>query len=110
MNIRISLSLLCMALLCACTPKSAKIEWAPAGDHIRTAWAENIDPAKVHQEYPRPQMVRNSYLNLNGLWEYAITPGDAAEMPAADGHILVPFALESSLSGVALRYSLDFVI
>ncbi|MBP5567142.1 MAG: beta-galactosidase [Bacteroidales bacterium] len=100
MNIRSSLTLVCMALLCACAPKSAKIEWAPAGDHIRTAWAEDVDPAKVHQEYPRPQMVRDSYLNLNGLWEYAITPGDADAMPEPDGHILVPFALESSLSGV----------
>ena len=101
MNIRTSLSLICMALLCACTPKSAKVEWTPAGDHIRTVWAENINPAKVHQEYPRPQMVRDSYLNLNGLWEYAISPLDAAEMPEPDGHILVPFPLESSLSGVA---------
>ena len=101
MHIRNSLSIIAMALLCACAPKSADVEWAPAGDHIRTAWAEDVDPAKVHQEYPRPQMVRDSYLNLNGLWEYAIAPIDAAEMPAAEGHILVPFALESSLSGVA---------
>jgi beta-galactosidase/beta-glucuronidase len=46
-------------------------------------------------------MVRDSYLNLNGLWEYAIAPKDAGEMPAPEGHILVPFPLESSLSGVA---------
>ena len=101
MDIRNSLSVITMALLCACAPKSADVEWAPAGDHIRTAWAEDVDPAKVHQEYPRPQMVRDSYLNLNGLWEYAIAPIDATEMPAPEGHILVPFALESSLSGVA---------
>ena len=93
--------LIAATLVCACAPKSADVEWAPAGDHIRTAWAETIDPAKVHQEYPRPQMVRDSYLNLNGLWEYAIAPKDAGEMPAPEGHILVPFPLESSLSGVA---------
>ena len=98
MNCRILSSLLCAALVCACAPK---VEWAPAGDHIRTAWAEEVDLAKVHQEYPRPQMVRDSYLNLNGLWEYAIAPKDAGEMPAPEGHILVPFPLESSLSGVA---------
>ena len=98
MNNRILSSLLCAALVCACAPK---VEWAPAGDHIRTAWAEDINPAKVHQEYPRPQMARDSYLNLNGLWEYAIAPKEGDEMPAPDGHILVPFPLESSLSGVA---------
>ena len=101
MTNRIPLIILCGALLCACTGNSGKQEWAPAGDHIRTAWAEDINPAKVHQEYPRPQMVRDSYLNLNGLWDYAITPAEAAEMPEADGQILVPFPLESSLSGVA---------
>ena len=110
MNIRSSLTLLCMALLCACTSKSAKVEWTPAGDHIRTAWAENINPAKVHQEYPRPQMVRDSYLNLNGLWDYAITPGDATEMPEPDGQILVPFPLESSLSGVAGSLDADHAL
>ncbi|MBR5703660.1 MAG: beta-galactosidase [Bacteroidales bacterium] len=101
MNIRTSFDIICMALLCACSANSGKQEWAPAGDHIRTAWADNINPAKVHQEYPRLQMVRNSYLNLNGLWDYAITPGDADEMPEPEGQILVPFPLESSLSGVA---------
>ncbi len=101
MNTRILSSLIAATLVCACAPKSAVVEWAPAGDHIRTVWAEDVNPAKVHQEYPRPQMVRDSYLNLNGLWEYAIAPKDDAEMPASEGHILVPFPLESSLSGVA---------
>ena len=77
------------------------LEWQAAGDHIKTQWAETLKPSKVHQEYPRPQMVRNSYLNLNGLWEYAISPADASSMPETAGQILVPFPLESSLSGVA---------
>ena len=76
-------------------------EWQAAGEHIKTQWAETLNPSKVLQEYPRPQMVRDSYLNLNGLWEYAVSPADAAEMPEATGRILVPFPLESSLSGVA---------
>ena len=107
MNYRILSYLLCAALVCACAPK---VEWAPAGDHIRTAWAEDINPAKVHQEYPRPQMVRDSYLNLNGLWEYAIAPKEGDEMPAPDGHILVPFPLESSLSGVAGSLDADHAL
>ena len=93
--------MMCAAILCACTAKNTTSDWAPAGDHIKTAWAEQVNPKNVHLEYPRPQLVRNSWLNLNGLWEYAITTCCENEMPEADGHILVPFPLESSLSGVA---------
>lgn len=77
-------------------------QWQPAGDRIRTAWSEEIDPQNVLPEYPRPQMVRSEWKNLNGLWNYAIRP--LGEQPAAfDGEILVPFAVESSLSGVGER-------
>ena len=55
-------------------------------------------------------MVRDSYLNLNGLWEYAIAPKEGDEMPAPDGHILVPFPLESSLSGVAGSLDADHAL
>lgn len=74
--------------------------WAPAGDRIRTAWAEEVTPENVHKEYPRPQMVRPDWKSLNGLWEYSITPKNAAVPEKFDGQILVPFAVESSLSGV----------
>ena len=77
-------------------------QWQPAGDRIRTAWSEEIDPQNVLPEYPRPQVVRSEWKNLNGLWNYAIRP--LGEQPAAfDGEILVPFAVESSLSGVGER-------
>ena len=66
---------------------------------IRTPWGEKLDAERVLPEYPRPQMRRNSYLNLNGTWEYAITKGEDA--PAAyDGTIIVPFSPEAPLSGV----------
>ncbi len=74
--------------------------WAPAGDRIRTAWAEEVTPENVHKEYPRPQMVRPEWKSLNGLWEYSITPKNVAVPERFDGQILVPFAVESSLSGV----------
>lgn len=94
-----------------------KVEWTPAGDHIMTVWGENLDPTNVLAEYPRPQMIRDQWMNLNGLWEYAITPIDAAP-EKMDGHILVPFAVESALSGVgravtendALWYEREFTV
>lgn len=78
-------------------------DWKPSGDKIKTSWAEKIDPAKPLPEYPRPQMVRDQWLNLNGLWDYAIV-ARGNSMPAAfDGKILVPYPVESSLSGVQKR-------
>ena len=96
---------------------AGKVEWAPAGDRIMTVWGENIDPSDVLQEYPRPQMIRDKWMNLNGLWEYAITPIEAVP-EKMDGHILVPFAVESALSGVgravtendALWYEREFAV
>ena len=92
-------------------------EWTPAGDRIMTFWGENLDPENVLPEYPRPQLVRDRWINLNGLWEYAITPVDAVP-EKMDGHILVPFAVESALSGVgrsvtehdALWYEREFSV
>ena len=89
-----------LALLTACAPKST---WAPAGDHIKTRWAAKVSPSDVHPEYPRPQMVRDSWKSLNGLWDYAVTPSEAEQMPEPEGQILVPFCIESSLSGVGRR-------
>ena len=66
---------------------------------LMTPWGEHLDENCILTEYPRPQMRRNSYLNLNGRWEYAITDSD--ELPRRwDGTILVPFSPESALSGV----------
>jgi hypothetical protein len=74
--------------------------WSPAGQTLRTPWAKEVSPANVWPEYPRPIMTRTSWMNLNGLWEYAIAPRAAGEPTKFDGSILVPFPIESSLSGV----------
>ena len=66
---------------------------------LMTPWGEHLDENCILTEYPRPQMRRNSYLNLNGRWEYAITDSDESP-PRWDGTILVPFSPESTLSGV----------
>jgi hypothetical protein len=75
-------------------------EWSPVYGKIMTRWAIEVLPGSVHQEYPRPQMERPDWLNLNGLWEYAIRPAEGQEPEVYDGHILVPFPVESTLSGV----------
>ena len=75
-------------------------QWKPAGDKIKTAWAEKINANSVLPEYPRPIMERADWINLNGLWNYAIQKAGKAEPGTFDGQILVPFAVESSLSGV----------
>ena len=74
--------------------------WKPAGDKIKTQWAVKIDPENPLPEHPRPAMVRDLWLNLNGLWDYSILPQGSAIPSGFDGKILVPFAVESSLSGV----------
>ncbi len=82
--------------------------WQPVGDKIRSTWATQVDPANTLPAYPRPQLIRHglpsqlaNWQNLNGLWDYAIAPGKLGSAPTAyQGQILVPFAVESALSGV----------
>jgi hypothetical protein len=79
---------------------SAPAEWQPADGPLMTRWAEQVTPDNVWPEYPRPQMVREQWTNLNGLWDYAITAKDAGQPDGWEGRILVPFCAESALSGV----------
>src|SRR5512145_2797240 len=64
--------------------------WKPAGDKIKTPWAEKLDPSNLLPEYPRPLVERTDWQNLNGLWDYAILPKGAALPSKFDGKILVP--------------------
>ncbi|MDR1097774.1 MAG: beta-galactosidase [Tannerella sp.] len=87
--------------ICACLLiVSAHAQWSPAGDRLKTEWTEKVDPQNVWPEYPRPLVERSQWQNLNGLWEYAVAPRGTAEPSGFEGKILVPFAIESSLSGV----------
>ncbi|WP_210417964.1 glycoside hydrolase family 2 protein [Bythopirellula goksoeyrii] len=72
-----------------------------------TRWAKDVSPENAWQEYPRPQMVRSDWTNLNGLWDYAIRPRNGEKPSEWDGEILVPFAVESALSGVGKTVSPD---
>jgi hypothetical protein len=86
------------AAFAACKSEPAPT-WAPVKGRIMTRWAAEVGPEAVLPEYPRPQMVRERWLNLNGLWDYAITAKEADRPADWDGEILVPFAVESALSG-----------
>ncbi|MEX0612221.1 MAG: sugar-binding domain-containing protein [Pirellulales bacterium] len=88
------LAILVCVTVCGAEP------WQPAKGPLMTRWSKDISPERVWPEYPRPQMVRESWVNLNGFWQYAIRPQDEGRPAKWDGKILVPFAVESALSGV----------
>ena len=92
-----------ISVLCLLFSLGVSAQWKPAGDRIKTSWAEQINPENVLPEYPRPIMERGEWKNLNGLWQYAIVDKGARTPQTFDGEILVPFAVESSLSGVQKR-------
>ena len=97
-SVRLSCALLLLGWAAAATAE----DWKPANGPLVTRWAKDVSPDKVHPEYPRPQMVRKDWQNLNGLWEFAIAKKDE-ETPLGkklDEQILVPFPVESALSGV----------
>jgi len=82
-------------------------QWQPAGDKIKTPWAEKVNPSDPLPEYPRPLVVRDRWISLNGLWNYSIVP--FGEQPGEwQGEILVPFCAESSLSGVGCKVGKEF--
>ena len=89
----------------------SQTDYKIAGNKIKSPWAEKVNPANPLPEYPRPQMVRDSWMNLNGLWQYAILPKTQVSIPADFmGKILVPFAVESALSGVGKTVGKDSVL
>ena len=88
-----------IALLAAAGEVVAGTVWRPADGPLRTRWAADVSPANALPEYPRPTMVREAWLNLNGLWDYGIVARAAPQPAAWDGQILVPYPVESALSG-----------
>jgi beta-galactosidase/beta-glucuronidase len=84
----------------ALTACCAESQWQPANGPLKTRWAKEVSPDNALPEYPRPQLVRGDWLNLNGLWELAITNRDVAKPESFPEQILVPFPVESALSGV----------
>lgn len=95
-----------LAMTLSCTSADAA-EWKPQSVEVMTPWAANVDPRNPLPEYPRPQMKRSAWQSLNGLWDYAIVPEKAARPAQFAGQILVPFPIESSLSGVKQTFQPD---
>ena len=107
--LRTAPALLSLLLLTTCQNyvQETQPEWQPRENTLMTSWASEVTPATAHPEYPRPQLVRDQWLTLNGLWDYAITPRDSTPPETYDGAILVPFPIESALSGVQKTVSPD---
>ena len=76
------------------------IKWEPVTGNLLTRWSKEVNHEQPLPEYPRPQLKRKEWLNLNGLWDYSIRPKDEEMVSSFEGKILVPFPLESALSGV----------
>jgi hypothetical protein len=94
--------LLCQS--CNYGRKKALEEWKISENPILTEWALQVDPELPWPEYPRPDARRDEWMNLNGLWDYAITEKNT-KPDKWDGKILVPYPVESALSGVKKRVS-----
>jgi len=93
--------ILMIFLSLSCNQKK-EINWKIAENPILTKWAEDVDPLKPWLPYPRPDMIRDSWVNLNGLWDYAITQ-KGIKPEKWNGSILVPYPVESAISGVRKR-------
>ena len=81
--------------------------WQPVPGNLMTRWAKDVNPECPWPEYPRPQMVRSAWQNLNGLWDYAIVDQKVDRIDRFYQQILVPFPVESALSGVKQTLKID---
>lgn len=108
-------ALSCLLTLCLAVilPVASLAQWKPVEGRIATQWSKDVNFNNPLPEYPRPQLVRNdNWKNLNGLWQYAIVDkNDGNIIPSSfQGNILVPFAIESALSGVGKSVGKEHVL
>ena len=90
----------------------ATAQTTPVSDSVYTSdlmtrWGRDVTPDNAWRSYPRPQLKRERWLNLNGLWDYAIAKAAAPQPARMDGQILVPYPVESKLSRVARKVTPD---
>src|SRR5690606_25279473 len=86
--------------------------WKPVEGKIMSKWIDHVNPSQPLPEYPRPRLVRSdNWQNLNGLWSYAITEKSLMDIPSTfGGKILVPYPIESALSGVGRTIGKDSIL
>jgi hypothetical protein len=101
----LALLVLCLGATWCAARGQAGAAWAPAKGPLMTKWAADVSPEKALPEYPRPQMVRKDWQNLNGLWDFAVTAKEDAQPAQFEGKILVPYPIESALSGIMRQVS-----
>lgn len=95
---KLLLSVLLVGLLISRTGHAQTEAWQPVENPLMTRWADEIDPSEPLPEYPRPKLKREEWTNLNGLWDFQISrKGNKGDY---DDRILVPYPVESALSGV----------
>jgi CubicO group peptidase (beta-lactamase class C family) len=102
------IAILVLTLTTAYASDSGRAQQKPAAPSppaapLTSRWAASVSPTNALPEYPRPQMSRRDWMNLNGTWEYAIRPRAEAKPASFDGKILVPYPIESLLSGVTKK-------
>jgi len=103
-KIRFIVTLTAILMIAVCCSRDMSSDWKIADNPILTEWAKDINPNQPWPEYPRPMMERDDWKNLNGLWDYAITES-GSEPVNWEGKILVPYPVESALSGIKRRLS-----
>src|SRR5215813_4836741 len=104
-NFRLGVALLGLGtvLIAATSYATDDTDWQVAKAPLMTRWSTDVSPANIAKEYPRPQLERTDWQSLDGLWDYAIRPKQDAATETFDGKILVPYPVESALSGVMKR-------
>ncbi|MEZ5146636.1 MAG: hypothetical protein R2759_05995 [Bacteroidales bacterium] len=90
-----------LVFVVGCTSNSIH-PWNLVQNHLVSKWSKDVNPENPWPEYPRPQMERDTWLSLNGLWDYTILSNDK-EVMIEKGQILVPYPIESALSGIGKR-------
>ena len=103
MRVRAALLIIIIFSISSPNASSGADHWHPTTAPMMTQWSASVTPDFALPEYPRPQLVRTDWQCLNGLWDYAIRPKEDQSVDDYDGKILVPFPVESALSGVMKR-------
>ncbi|WP_405014703.1 AbfB domain-containing protein [Kitasatospora sp. NBC_01539] len=99
------LALAVAGLLAAGAPDARAASWTPKTSPMTTPWTAQVSTTNPLPEYPRPQLTRPDWMNLNGIWDFAVTAANAGQPASFNEQIRVPFVAESALSGIQRQIS-----